>query len=117
MKRQSLAGDALSVLVVMSCPRSLNADASADKVARLGFVAIVSPSSITSGDTVDFYDLLGELGWVKGKNLTVEERWAEGHLERLPALIADVLTHQIDLLVTGTEAGAVAAKRATQTVP
>ena len=108
---------ALGLLVTMSCPATLNADASADKVARLGFVAIVSPSSITSGYTIDFYDRLRELGWVKGKNLLVEERWADGHPERMPALIADVLTHKIDLLVTGTEAGAIAAKRATQTVP
>ena len=92
-------------------------DAADDKVATLGFVVIVSPSSITQGYTVDFYDRLRELGWVKGKNLLVEERWAEGRLDRMPALMADVVARKVDLILTGTEAGAIAATRATRTIP
>jgi hypothetical protein len=51
----------IGLLIASVCMRVL-ADAAADRVARLGFVAIVSPSSITQGYTVDFYDRLRELG-------------------------------------------------------
>jgi putative ABC transport system substrate-binding protein len=60
---------------------------------------------------------LRELGWVRGKNLLVEERWANGHADRMPALAADVVAHKVDVIVTGTEAGALATKKATQTIP
>jgi putative ABC transport system substrate-binding protein len=60
---------------------------------------------------------LGELGWVEGKNLVVEQRWAEGRYDRLPALFAEVLALKIDVLVTYTTVGGIAAKQATSTVP
>ena len=54
---------------------------------------------------------------MKGKNLLVEERWAEGRADRMPALMADVVARKVDLILTGTEAGAIAATRATRTIP
>jgi putative tryptophan/tyrosine transport system substrate-binding protein len=93
------------------------AEAQPTKVMRLGFVATVSPSSISPGYTIDFYQRLGELGWVKGKNLLVEERWAHGEVDRMPALIAEVLEHKVDAIVVGTDLGAKAARKATHTVP
>ena len=104
---------ATAAILLDSTPLS----AAEPKVARLGFVALVSPSSITSGYTVDFYDHLRDLGWVRGKNLLVEERWAEGRADRMPALLADVVAHKVDVILTGTEAGALAARKATQTIP
>ena len=56
---------ALSCLLALVCVRAFGGAAD-DKVATLGFVAIVSPSSITQGYTVDFYDRLRELGLGEG---------------------------------------------------
>jgi len=75
-----------------------------------------SPSTAPKGLPA-FWDRLRELGYVEGQNLTVERRWADGHLERLPALMAEVVGQKIDVLVTYSTPAGVAAKRATSTIP
>ena len=92
-----------------------NADA-ADKVARIGFVSPGSPSTYLQRVTA-FWDRMRELGWVEGQNLAIEQRWAEGRMERLPVLMREVLANKPDVLVTSSTPGAVAAKNATSTVP
>ncbi len=85
----------------------------APRVYRIGFV---SPTS--SGPTIDaFRQGLRELGYVEGQNVIVEARFAEGWSERLPELVAEVLRLKVDVLVVGSTLGALAAKRATTTVP
>ena len=86
------------------------------KIARLGFVGPPSPSTAPPAITA-LWERLSELGWVEGKNLVVERRWADGQLDRLPALFTELLALKVDLLVTYTTAGGVAAKKATNTVP
>jgi len=87
-----------------------------NKVVRIGFVIAGSPSTHQQRVTV-FWDRLRELGWVEGQNLAVEQRWAEGRMERLPALMKEVLGQKVDVLVTHSTPGAVAAKNATSVVP
>jgi putative ABC transport system substrate-binding protein len=95
---------------VLEPSRALAADP-AQRVARLGFVAPYSD------DYSALWERLRELGWVEGQNLIIEARHAEGHIDRLPALMADVVGHRVDVIVTvGTSAG-VAAKNATSTTP
>jgi putative tryptophan/tyrosine transport system substrate-binding protein len=60
---------------------------------------------------------LAENGYVDGKNVVVETRWAEGHLERLPALAADLVAAKVDVIVAGGPPAAKAAKNATSTIP
>jgi putative ABC transport system substrate-binding protein len=60
---------------------------------------------------------LQELGWTRGKNITVEERWANGDLGRMPRLIAEVIARNVDVIVTGTDSGALAARKTTSTIP
>ena len=80
---------------------------------RIGFVSPISP-----GSTIDaFRQGLREVGYVEGQNVIVETRFAEARLERLPELIAEVIRLKVDVLVVGSSAGALAAKRATTTVP
>jgi len=86
------------------------------KIVRLGFVGMESPSTALSGVNA-FWERLHELGWTRGQNLVVEERWAEGRIERLPALMNQVIAHNVDLLFTYHTPAAVAAKKATSTVP
>ena len=85
-------------------------------VVRIGFVLPQSPSPTNRG-VVAFWGRLRELGWIEGQNLVIEERWANGRIDRLPALIADVLGRKVDVLVTSGTPAAVAAKKATSTIP
>jgi len=54
---------------------------------------------------------------VEGKNIVIEYRWAEGQYDRLPDLAAELVRLKVDVLVTYTTPGALAAKRATTTIP
>ena len=86
------------------------------KAARVGFVHPQSPSTATHGPSA-FWERLRELGYVEGKNLVIEPRWADGQMDRLPELMADLIGSNVDVLVTfGTQA-AIAAKSATKTIP
>jgi putative ABC transport system substrate-binding protein len=61
---------------------------------------------------------LQEIGYVEGRNVAIEFRWAEGQYDRVPALVADLVRLQIAVIVTtGGETSAVAAKAATTTIP
>ena len=60
---------------------------------------------------------LRDLGWVEGRNIVIEFRWAEGNYQRLPALAEELVGLNVDVLVTHGAADALAAKNATSTVP
>lgn len=82
----------------------------------VGFVNAASPGG-SYPPLPAFLKGLAETGFVEGRNVAIEYRWAEGHYERLPALIADLVQHKVSVIAaTGTSA-AVAAKTATATIP
>src|SRR5215813_5765032 len=82
----------------------------------VGFVNPASPGG-SYPPLPAFLKGLGETGFVVGRNVAIEYRWAEGHYERLPALIGDLVQHKVSVIAaTGTPA-AVAAKTATATIP
>ena len=68
--------------------------------------------------TVDsFLQKLGELGWVDGANISIEYRWADGDIARLPQLAAELVQSNVDLIVAPATSAAVAAKNATSRIP
>src|SRR5262245_47726413 len=108
----------LSLLLTLSIPVvSLAVDARpAGEVRRVGLLSNSSPkSSVRFVD--EFRQGLRELGWVEGRNLVIEYRWAEGKSDRLPALAAELVRLKMDVLVVGSSPAAMAAKNATGTIP
>src|SRR5439155_18534774 len=86
------------------------------KIFRIGFL----DASTASGSAVLVDTLrqeLSKLGWVEGKNLAIEYRFAEQKSERLPELAADLVRLKVDLIVVAETSPALAAKRATTTIP
>ena len=86
------------------------------KIPRIGFL----DNSTASGIAVlveAFRQELSKLGWIEGKNITIEYRFAEQKPERLPELAADLVRLKVDLIVVSAGPTALAAKRATTTIP
>ena len=86
------------------------------KIFRIGFL----DASTASGSAVlveAFRQELSKLGWIEGKNITIEYRFAEQKPERLPELAADLVRLKVDLIVVAGTPPALAAKKATTTIP
>ena len=88
----------------------------AGKVPRIGFLDNSTASSIAVFLEA-FRQELSKLGWIEGKNITIEYRFAEQKNERLPELAADLVRLKVDLIVTSGGTTPLAAKKATSTIP
>ena len=86
------------------------------KVYRIGVLGAGSESEYKS-KVEAMRQGLRDLGYIDGKNVTIEYRWAEGQYERLPGLAAALLQSKVDIIVTTGTPGSLAAKRATKTIP
>src|SRR5438093_1738320 len=86
------------------------------KVPRIGFLSSLSPTVVS--DRVEaFRQGLRELGYVEGKNIIIDWRYAQGKTERLPDLAAELVRLSVDVIVTGGPAVNRFAKEATATIP
>jgi putative tryptophan/tyrosine transport system substrate-binding protein len=86
------------------------------KVSRIGLLNTNAAAAFTAR-TEGFRQGLRELGYVEGKNITIEYRYADGKLERLPALAAELVYLKMDVIVTAVSSSTRAAKEATNTIP
>ena len=83
----------------------------------VGFLQTASPSGY-SAFMASFLSGLKEAGYVEGVNVTIDYRWAEGQIDRLPALAANLVSRQVAVIVaSGGDAPGLAAKRATDKIP
>ncbi|HET8562869.1 MAG TPA: ABC transporter substrate-binding protein [Candidatus Binatia bacterium] len=86
------------------------------KVPRIGFLAALTPSAIS--DRLEaFRQGLRDLGYVEGKNIVIEWRYAEGRADRLSELAAELVRLKVDIIVTTSSTVTRAAKEATVTIP
>ncbi len=86
------------------------------KVPRIGFLSATSPAAL-SARVEAFRQGLRELGYVEGKNIVIEYRYAEGKLDRLSELAAELVRLKVDVIVTGGPQATRPAKEATATIP
>jgi len=86
------------------------------RVWRIGFLTNGTVTS-TQGQIAAFVRGLNELGYFEGRNIIIESRWAEGKLDRLPALVAELLAQKIDVIYAPSGIAAQAAKESSTMVP
>jgi putative ABC transport system substrate-binding protein len=85
-------------------------------VPRIGFLGVQSAET-HAHRVAALRAGLRELAYVEGTNIVIEYRWAEGHYDRLPALANELVRLNVNLILTHTSAGAIAARNATSTIP
>ena len=112
--RRRAVGLAFSTLL-FALGSSLQAQQPA-KVPRIGFLSSLTPA-VVSARMNAFRQGLRELGYVEGKNIVIESRWAQGKTERVPELAAELVRLKVDVIVTGGPSVNRFAKEATVTVP
>ena len=87
-----------------------------EKIRRIGLLSAFSPS-----DAAPWHEAfrlgLRDLGWVEGKNISIEYRYSEGKSDRLPELAADLVRLKVDVIVASVDVDALAAQKATRAIP
>ena len=101
---------------VASVPLAARAQQPAGRVYRVSYFAITSRERAIHLINA-FEDGLRRLGYRVGENVVIEYRFADGELERLPALAADLIRLRVDIIVSGNNVNTVAAMKATTTIP
>ena len=88
----------------------------AAKLPIIGFLGAATPSTTTPWIAA-FVQRLREFGWVEGRNIVIEYRWAEGRTKRYAEIAAEFVRIKVDVIVTHSTAPVVAAKQATAVIP
>jgi len=113
MERRAFIGGVVAAAALG--PRAAYAQTPA-KAHRVGLLMTTTPAA-AAHIVVAFADGLRELGHVEGKNVRFEYRWAAGDRERFAEMAADLVRQHVDVLVASSQAAALAAQRATKTIP
>ena len=111
-RRTFLAGTGA---ILLAAPLAAAEAQQTGKVYRIAFISGTSPGSSPATDA--FGQGLRELGYIEGRNITIEWRWGRGETERFAEFAAEMVKLQVDLIVAGNEAAGRAAQEATKTIP
>jgi ABC-type uncharacterized transport system substrate-binding protein len=107
---------ALTPLGATASAQEYKAQQQVERVYRIGFLG--TSSAVAQANRVEALRAgLRDLGYMEGKNIVIEFRWAEGRSDRLPDLAAELARSTVDVLVTGGTPAILAAKQATTTIP
>jgi ABC-type uncharacterized transport system substrate-binding protein len=115
ISNRKLVGIVALVVTFTLCGAVVDAQPTA-KISRIGILDVTNASA-TAGPLETFRQGMRKLGWIEGKNITAEYRFAEGKFDRLPSLAADLVRLKVDLIVTTGRGPALAAKNATSAIP
>ena len=83
---------------------------------NIGFLGANSASAQTQW-TAAFVKRLGELGWIEGRTVSIEYRWAEGHSDRYTEIAAEFVRLKVNVIATAGNEAAIAAKQVTSVIP
>jgi ABC-type uncharacterized transport system substrate-binding protein len=115
-RRARLIGLMVLIAAILPMPSRVAAQDAA-KAYRIGYLGS-GPQATSGGYAASFRDALRKLGYVEGRNIEIDYRWAEGRFERLPGLIDDLIGRNPQLIISfGGAQAAKALKSATTTVP
>ena len=105
-------------LLLLAAPLASTVAQPGKRTPSIGYLSMRTPSDSQSQLYFEvFLQRLRELGWIEGKNIVIEYRWAEGRSDRLPDLAADLVGRKVDVIFAPATAAAVATKHATDTIP
>jgi len=113
MRRRAFLGTIS--LGLLAAPLAAEAQQAA-RVPRIGFLGN-STAALEANLVGPFREGLREFGYVEGRNILIEYRWAEGQYERFPALIAELIALKVDVIVTAGTPAALAVRKATTSIP
>ncbi len=105
----------LATLTLLAAPLAADAQ-QPPKIPRIGYLGPGSPSA-GAPLLESFRQGLRELGYVEGRNIFIDYRWAEGRFDRFPALAAELIQLRVDVIVTYSNAAVAALQQATRTIP
>ena len=104
------------VIGLLAAPLAASAQP-AGKVYRIGYLSTGSASGTYLRPLEAFRQGMRELGWVEGKNMVIEYRYAEGRIDRLPGLAEELVRLKVDIIVASPTPSAMAARDASRTIP
>jgi putative ABC transport system substrate-binding protein len=105
---------AAAAAIAATSPLAARAQSSTSRT--IGFLG-ANTAAVQQHYTDAFVQRLADLGWVEGRNLRIEYRWAEGRYDRSPGLIAELVARKVDVLVTHAPPNVIAAKRVASDIP